>query len=655
MKKLFRVLLLLLACQSVLLAQDIDSRILLTINGKDITAGEFLWLYEKNNYGESKNTISEYLNLYILFRLKVEAAIDEGMDLKDSFTNELMGYRKQLARNYLSDQEIKEELLQKAYKRYLEEINVYHILVKCPADASPADTLEAYDKAIDIRERIRLGESFTSVAKGASDDPTARFNGGNLGYITVFQTPLKFEDSVYSMSPGNLSRPLRTSEGYHIIKVQDRRDNSGRVKVAHIMKACPPGSSDKEAERAKAIIDTIYKEALSGIPFEDLAGKYSDDKGSASSGGELPWFGAGEMIHEFSEESFRLLRKGDISPPFRTLYGWHIVKRLGKEPPLPYEEARRMLESKMSHSYLESVSRKSFVDKLKKEYDFTVDNSSLKWFYSIADSVFRSGNYKWNEKDIPPGNIYAFAGKTLSNNEFADYISLTGKRAFSNDSIKFIRTLLDLKSYDDLVKYEDSVLEEKYPEFGFLMKEFYYGILMFEISNREIWSKLGEDDPGLMSYWETRKDEFLSDQEISGRIATISPDAGKRRTRKLTRVLRKQIKTDIDDKSLSEYGRSANNGMVSVVSGTFKKGKNRILDKIRKSRGLAVISDDSGTHIVYISEIKEAKPKTFEETREFIIDDYQALLEKNWQKQLREKYGVKINESVLNLLIKENR
>jgi peptidyl-prolyl cis-trans isomerase SurA len=655
MKKLFKVLLFLFACQSVLLAQDLDSRVLLTINGKDITAGEFLWLYEKNNYGESTNTISEYLDLYILFRLKVEAAIDEGMDRKDSFTDELNGYRKQLARNYLSDQEIKEELLQKAYKRYLEEINVYHIMVKCPADASPADTLEAYKKAIDIRERIRLGESFTAVAKGASDDPTARFNGGNLGYITVFQTPLKFEDAVYSMSPGMLSRPVRTSEGYHIIKVQDRRDNSGRVKVAHIMKACPPGSSDKEAERAKAIIDTIYKELLAGIPFEDLAGKYSDDKGSAGSGGELPWFGAGEMIHEFSEESFSLLRNGDISPPFRTLYGWHIIKRLEKENPLPYDEARRILESKMSHSYLESLSKKSFVDKLKKEYDFTVDRSSLDWFYSVADSVFRSGNYKWNEKDIPRGNIYTFSGKALSNRLFADYISSMGKRAYSNDSIKFINTLLDLKSYDDLVKYEDSVLEKKYPEFGFLMKEFHDGILMFEISNKELWSKLDEDDPGLFSYWESRKNEFMSDEEISCRIASISPDAGKGRTKKLTRVLRKQIKTDIDDENLAEYGKYASRNLVTVESGTFKKGENSILDKIRKSRGTMVVSDDNGTHIVYISEIKEAKPKTFEEAREYLIDDYQALLEKNWQKQLREKYDVKINENVLNLLIKENR
>ncbi len=655
MKKLFKVLLLLLAYQSVLFAQDIDSRVLLTINGKNITAGEFLWLYEKNNYGESKNTVSEYLDLYILFRLKVEAAIDEGMDQKDSFTNELMGYRKQLARNYLTDQEIKEELLQKAYKRYLEEINVYHILIKCPADASPADTLEAYRKAIDIRERIRLGESFTAVAKGASDDPTARFNGGNLGYITVFQTPFKFEDAVYSMSPGNLSRPVRTSEGYHIIKVQDRRDNSGRVKAAHIMKACPPGSSDEEIERAKAIIDTIYKEVLSGVPFEDLAEKYSDDKGSASSGGELPWFGAGEMIYEFSEASFMLLRNGDISTPLRTLYGWHIIKRLGKENPLPYEEARRMLESKMSHSYLESLSKKSFVDKLKKEYNFTVDNSSLEWFYSVADSVFRSGSYKWYEKDIPHGNIYTFAGKTLSNNEFANYISSMGERAFSNDSVKFINTLLDIKSYDDLVKYEDSILEDKYSEFGFLMKEFNDGILMFEISNKEVWSKLGEDDPGLESYWESRKDEFLSDEEINGRIASISPDAGKGRTKKLSKALRKQIKTDIDDNSLAEYGKSANRDLVTVVSGTFRKGENSILDNIKKSRGTHVISDNSGTHIVYISEIKEAKPKSFEEAREFLIDDYQALLENNWEKQLREKYDVKINESVLNLLIKENR
>lgn len=655
MKKLFKVLLLLTVCQSVLFAQDIDSRVLLTINGKDFTAGEFLWLYEKNNSGSSISSVSEYLELYTLFRLKVEAAIDQGLDQTDSFRNELNGYRKQLSRNYLADQEIKEVMLKKAYDRSKEEINVYHIMIRCPADATPSDTLAAYAKAMNIRERIKLGESFKSVAKGASDDPSARFNGGNLGYISVFQTPLNFEDVVYSMSPGNLSGPVRTSEGYHIIKVQDRRKNSGKVKVAHIMKACPPGSSEEETARAKAVIDTLYKQLLSGLQFEELARKYSDDKGSSPSGGELPWFGAGEMIHEFSEESFKLLRNGDISPPFRTIYGWHIVKRIGKEGPLPYEEARNMLESKMSHSYLESLSKKSFIDKLKKEYNFAIDKSKLNWFYSVADSLFRSGNYNWGKKNMPVGNIYTYSDKAVSTKEFANFISSMGVRAFSDDSIRFINTLLDLKSYDDLVKYEDSILEDKYPEFGYLMKEFYDGILLFEISNNEIWSKLGEDSPGLKSYWESRKDEFMIEEEVSGRIATIAPGAGKKRTRKLSKELKKLIRSDIEDNRMVEYGRTGKKDLVSVVSGTFLKGENNILDNVNKSRGTSVISDNRGTHIVYISEIKEAKPRPYEEARSYIIDDYQTLLENNWHKQLREKYNVKINESVLNILMEENR
>ena len=654
MKKLFKVLLFLTIYQAALYAQDIDSRVVLTINGKDFTAGEFLWLYEKNNSGSSKSSISEYLELYTLFRLKVENAIDAGMDQTDSFKDELKGYRKQLARNYLSDQDIKEELLQKAYTRYKEEINVYHILIKCPADALPSDTLAAFSKAMGIRERIKLGESFIAVAKGASDDPTARFNGGNLGYITVFQTPVNFEDVVYSMKPGNLSGPVRTSDGYHIIKVQDRRENSGKVKVAHIMKACPPGSSEEEIARAKAVIDTLYKQALSGFDFEDLARKYSDDKGSSSLGGELPWFGVGEMIHEFSEESFKLLRNGDISPPFRTIYGWHIVKRIGKEGPLPYEEARKVLESKMSHSYLESLSRKSFVDKLKKEYNFTIDNSKLNWFYSVADSAFRSGDYNWHDKNIPKGNIYTYANKAVSSNEFADFISSMGIRAYSNDSIKFINTLLDLKSYDDLIKYEDSILEEKYPEFGYLIKEFHDGILLFEISNKKIWSNLTKDSPGLRAYWESRKEEFLNEEEISGRIVTISPDAGKNKTKKLTKELKKIIRTDIEDNRISEDIRSGSKDLISVISGTFLKGENNIINKIKKSKGTSVVSDKGGTHIVYISEIKEAKPKTFEEARPYLIDDYQLLLENNWHKQLREKYDVKVNENVLNLLMEEN-
>lgn len=629
-------------------AQDWKEEVLLTVNDSKVSAGEFMWVYRKNNSNTNKSTVDEYLELYTLFKLKVEQAKEEAYHQTESFSSELEGYRKQLAKNYLTDQGIKEELLKNAYERSKEEINVYHILVKCPADAIPSDTLMAYDKAKNIRERIRLGEPFVSVARGASDDPSAMFNGGNLGYLTVFQTPIVFEDAIYSMKPGELSRPVRTSEGYHIIKVQDRRPESGSVKVAHIMKATPPGASKEIINETKSEIDSIYSLLLGGGSFSDLARNYSDDKGSALNGGELPWFSTGQMVHEFSEAAFSLLRDEDITLPFRTIYGWHIIKRIDRKAAPGYEEKKNILESKMSQSYLESLGKKSFIDKLKNEYNYKVNSECLDWFYSVADSAFRAGSYRWYEKDIPDNDVFSYAGREVSAKEFADFISKMGKRAFSSDSIEYINRLLDLKSYEDLENYENSILEQKYPEFRYLMNEFHDGILLFEISDKEIWSKTSKDSDELRAYWESRKNEFLTEESIRARIFSIDEKAGKRRTKMLVREIRALIKQGADSSSIMLLDDGFNKEFLSYSHNIYKRNENTVIDNIRWHTGTTVFKGSNGTYIVDVENVTEARPLPYDEAISFIIDDYQEMIEKNWVQQLRNKYPVRINKVILN-------
>ncbi len=624
-----------------------DRKILLDINGNKITRGEFMWLYEKNNSGGTHSSIDDYLQMFINFKLKVEAANEAGIDKSVSFKRELTGYRKQLARNYLTDQDIKEELLKKAYERSKEEINAYHILIKCPADASPADTMSAWSKAGNIRERIRLGEPFEAVARGASDDPSVRINGGNLGYFTVFQTPITFENKVYGMKPGALSKPIRTADGYHIIKVQNRRQNSGRIKTAHIMKVTPPGITPGQKEKASEQIDSLYKMLLSGADFSKLAKEFSDDKGTSGNGGKLPWFGTGEMIFEFSEEAFRLMHNGDFSQPVQTVYGWHIIKRIDKQSPLPYSEARKNLESKLSQSYLASVTRKSFATRLKTEYNYKVNNVILEWFNTIADSTFRSGTYNWNTKHIPTETLYSFAGVTCSAADFADYINRVGNRAPLSDSISFINSLLDQKSYDDLIKYEDSILETKYSDFGYLINEFHDGILLFEISDSMIWSRSMNDTSGLMKYYETRKNEFMRDEAIKAKIYTISNKAGKNRTKKLIKTVKKYYHRDNGDHTIIELSIFNTDTLISITEDVYTKGSNHLTDQVKWTKGLSQVTDKTGTHEIYISSVTEAKPVEFEEAKPLIIDGYQKFLESEWLKQLHLKYNVIVYDDVL--------
>ena len=350
-------------------------------------------------------TLIVIFNSLLVSNLKVADAITLGYDSSKEFKTELSGYRNQLSQTYLTDTKTRENLLRKAYQRSLTDINAWHILIALGPDPSPADTLmEAWQKASDIRERIVKGESFEIVARGASDDPSVKMNGGNLGYFTVFQMIMPFEDAAYALKKGEISEPVRTPYGYHIIKVSDKRPSKGRIKVAHIMKAVPPGTGEAEAKQAEYEINNIYKMLQEGESFRELAKKYSDHKESAGKGGELEWFGTGEIISAFSEAAFSLRDTGSYTKPVHTIYGWHIIKLLDRKPPGTFEESKSYLESKINQSYLNSISKKSFVEKLKKEYKFQINPDAYNWFVQNTDTLIIQGMKKYDRINMPDMN-----------------------------------------------------------------------------------------------------------------------------------------------------------------------------------------------------------------------------------------------------------
>lgn len=495
-------------------SQELYDKTLMTIAGKNIPAGEFIRMYKKSSEPDKQPDADEYLQQYINFKLKVTDAMSLGTDTTSAFLNELNGYRKQLARNYLTDTEVKETLLRKAYERSLTEINGWHILVNCPENSSPADTLIAWQKASAIRERIIKGEQFEQVARGSSDDPSVRINGGNLGYFTVFQMISPFEDAAYALKTGGVSTPVRTPYGYHIIKVTDKRPVSGKVLVAHIMKVSPPGANEDDIKAAEKSINDLYDRLREGESFSELARQYSDDKESAKAGGQLNWFGAGEIISDFAEAAFALKDTGTYTKPVRSPYGWHIIKLLERKPHGSYEELRSFLESRINQSYLNSLSRKTFVNSLKKEYNFTINQAAYNWFVRNTDTLIIQGLSAYKRSGMPSANLYTFADRQLSTSEFASFIEKRGSGIVTGDPVYFIRESIETLVSDQLIKYEDSMLEEKYPDFRYLMKEFHDGILLFDISERKIWKRVQEDTTGLQRYYDDHRQNYLSKKGI---------------------------------------------------------------------------------------------------------------------------------------------
>jgi peptidyl-prolyl cis-trans isomerase SurA len=626
----------------IIQSQDLNSKTLMSVDKSQIQSGEFIRMYKKSRDPGKKLDIDDYLQQYILFKLKVADALKEGYDTTKTFQNELNGYRNQLAQNYLSDNQVKEALLRKTYQRSLTEINGWHILISLPQEVSPDDTLLAWQKAAGIR------------ARGASDDPSVKVNGGNLGYFTVFQMIMPFEDAAYSLKTGEISEPVRTPYGYHIIKVTDKRPSKGKIKVAHIMKASPPGTDDTEAKKAEDEINNIYIQLLDGASFKDLARKYSDHKESSSKGGELNWFGTGEIIPAFSEAAFSISDTGKFTKPVRTVYGWHIIKLLDKKLPGTFEESRSFLESKLNQSYLNSLSKKSFVEKLKKEYKFTIDKSAYNWFIGNTDTLIIQGVRKYNRITMPDIKLYTFEKQNITTNEFADYIENRKLMIKTNDPTIFINTSIDTHVSDHIIDYENSILEKKYPEFRYLMNEFHDGLLMFEISGKRVWNKVSTDSAGIRNYYENHKMLYLSRIGVDTKIYTLKSLGGEKI---LKAAYEKYSRKKDVDRQLIDHFNKQNDTLLVIKEATFYKGDNRGIDSLKWVTGTQSLNIGGFPSLVVIKKVIPPAPLNFESVMGEMMAGYQEYLEKEWIKQLKEKFSVKIDslilEEVKNKLINE--
>lgn len=625
-------------------AQDLNDKVLMTIDGRDVSTGEFIRMYKKSYEPGNLKDLDSYLSQFIIFKQKVSEAIKEGYDTTRAFKTELEGYRDQLAQNFLTDKEVKERLLKQAYQRYLSEINAWHILIACPAEANPDDTLKAWKKAKNVRERIVTGEPFEQVARSSSDDPSVKVNGGNLGYFTAFQMIMPFEDAAYSLKKGEISEPVRTPYGYHIIKVTDKRPSGGKIKVAHIMKTVPPGTSEKDAKAIESEINTIYWLVVGGTPFSELAARYSDHKESASKGGELNWFGAGEIISGFAEAAFSIPKNGDFTKPVRTVYGWHIIKRLDKKAPGTFEETRSYLESKINESYLNSLSKKSFIEKLKKEYKYRLNANAFNWFVANTDTMIIKGLSKYNRKEMPAGILYTFANQQLTNREFAGYIERRGSMIVTADPEYFIKRSVETSVSDQIFNYENSILEKKYPEFRYLMNEFHDGILLFEISGRKVWNKSQEDSTGLLKYYEDNKNNYLTKSGIEAKIYTLGKRDG---MKTLSSAYKKFKKYEDADKRLLNKFIYRGDSLLKITTGIWMKGDDRDIDTLRFVTGIQEGTFRGYPSIVSVERVIEPKPLPFIEVQGEMITGYQDWLEKNWIKQLKDKFSVKINNVVM--------
>ncbi len=652
MKRKFLFIVYLVFATSFVFSQD---NILMTIGNNKISKQEFIRIYKKNNSNSinKAKSIDEYLQLFENFKLKVVEAENQKLDTNKSFINELKGYRKQLTKPYLTDKAVDQKLIKEAYQRKQNRVRASHILIMVDKNASPKDTLLAYNKAKKIKKRLLAGEDFAKLAKEVSDDPSAKNNGGDLGYFSAFQMVYPFENAVYHLKVGEISDPVRTKYGYHIIKLTDKKPNPGEIKVAHIMIATPPSMKEDDRKKAKEKIFDIFKELKNGADFGELAKKYSDDKGSGRKGGELPWFGTGRMVPEFENAAFNLKNDGDYSQPIQTKFGWHIIKRISIKPLGNFDQIKDELKAKLSKDARANQSRKAVIARLKNEYKFSYDKNALKAFYKVVDNSIFEGKWDKSKAAKLTKTLYTLDNNEHSQQEFAEYLAQNKKTRNKTDIKSYINKRFNEFINENIIKYEESRLPEKYPEFKYLLQEYHDGILLFNLTDKMVWTKAVKDTTGLKKYYNEHKNNYLWKQRVDASIYTVPAKFNdKARKIALKRAKKNLSKTETLDllKKLDKKGKET----FTIEDKIFQKEENKMVDQTNWKPGIGNSTIDNDKAIfVYINKIVEPSPKPFKDCKGLVTADYQNYLEKEWIKSLRKKYPIKINNEVLNQVKKE--
>ena len=643
--KLFKTLLLILFV-STAFSQNNE---ILKIDDQIVNKSEFEQIYWKNKKEKiaTKEDLDEYIELFINFKLKVISAEELGLDTTKKFTDELSGYRKQLEKPYLTDTSITESLINEAYYRTINEINASHIMVKLGPNPNPSDTLKAYNKISSFLKSINSGEvSFEKIAEESSEDPYAKSNAGNLGYFNAFKMIYSFENAAYKTPIGDVSKPIRTRYGYHLVRPNSTRKAMGKVKTSHIMIT----TNQKLANNNKITsekINKIYNDLNNGrLSFEELANKFSEDRKSAKNGGEIGWISSGGNVYpEFEKTVFSLTKNGDFSKPFKTPNGWHIVKRLDYEPIGDLKSLSYELKNKIEKDMRGQKTKSSFIKKLKVDYADLIEEliilNELEKILKNKDFDFKNMTLNKEIKGIN-NVILSIENRSYPIYDFLEYL-LNLKKLDKNLIINNTLTKLYEKFVNQkLIAFEKTQLEKKYPEFKALMKEYRDGILLFEISDQMIWTKAIKDTSGLKEFYISNTDTWKWPNRIK---ATVYTSESKKTISKAVSLKKKK---GINNDSLIKIINKENILSLSYESKIIEDFSkyNTSFKELKKGFNKLINANDKWTTI-YVEEKLPVANKKLQECEGLVVSAYQNYLEKVWIENLKKNHTMEVNYETL--------
>lgn len=637
-----------LAINSLAFAQSDKKEVLFTIDDKPYYTDEFSRVYNKNIdlvKDESQKDLNKYMELFVGYKLKINKANKIGLQNNEKYINELKSYRTQLSKNYTSDTKVTKALIEEGYNRSLKEIRASHILITVDENAVPADTLKAYNQAIDIRKKALVGEKFEDLAVTFSQDPSSKENKGDLGYFSAFRMIYPFETVAYNTKKGQISMPVRTKFGYHLIYITDSRENRGEITVAHIMILKSPKAESEitRTEKAKATIQDIYTKLKQGENFESLASQFSQDKNSAPKGGLLPRFASGQLSsEEFENAAFALTKPKEYSAPFESQFGWHIVKLVEKQPIKKLNEMEKELDEKIRKDDRSRLITNSLTNKLRKKYTIVRNEKLYAQIKTLVTDKIYVSQWKLpaNLKDYD-SNLFKIENKSITGTQFLSILEAQQK---SDLKIKPVGKLVDFvyQNFVDaqMTDYYNDNLEKEFPDFANVIEEYRDGLLLFDLMEKEIWEKAKQDTLALKKYYNANKLQYQWKNRAEVLVASSTKEGVAKEARKLLNKDQTDdfIKTTLNTKEVVN---------VMIKKENYEEGSENFPKKVEFKTGVSEIYKDGEFYFVNkVSKIIPASVKTFDEAHGRVVNDYQQYLEDNWVSNLKKEFKVNINQEV---------
>ncbi|PIB36817.1 hypothetical protein BFP72_16125 [Reichenbachiella sp. 5M10] len=623
----------------------LQNKTLFRLGDQSYDLGTFEYYFLKNADRPTSDSaefkIDEYLNLYVNFRLKVQEALDRGMDQDQAFVQELDGYKQQLIEPYLTSSQLNEGLVEQAYDRLHYEVSASHILLKVEENALPDDTLRVYNRIAEMKVDIEAGADFGEMAQRYSEDPSAQTNKGYLGYFSALQMVYSFENAAFDNPVGSIVGPIKTRFGYHLLNISDKRPARGQVHVAHIMIRAQQDTASIERARRKAY--SVYQNLEEGKAWDEQCALYSEDQSSAKNGGELRWFGTGALVPEFEDAAFALEESGDISEPIQTRFGWHIILLIDKKPLGSLEEMRADLEKRIARDSRAQGTRKEALAKLKKEHQYEPNEAQKVSALGAVDSTLSLGKWSYDTTSLALQEVlFTLDDQSYTRGDWFHFVVTNQRARKSSDLVEYKKQLYDRFEEESVFDLEMQYIEQTNVNYQRILDEYRSGILLFNLMEKEVWAKALEDTAGLQQYYKANQGNYSKGERIKVK-KYISEDS--------TVIASVWTKLDYSNSELDSLFNTQEALALQIEELTVAKGESVFADEHWTED--VFVQNEKGYFTLWV--VEEVLPQgvtELDKIKGLVISDYQNELEQKWLDALKTKYPYKLNKQVLKSFVK---